>query len=267
MSYIDMVEAANAGNAKLVTGNSYMTLVLVVNASKEPMDDPLVRQAMVLAFPYERFQEFYQGYSEIPTNVLSKNYPGSDQSLPPLKQDLARAKELLTEAGYPDGGFTLTYTTVEGLEDERQAALLYQDALKGLGVTLEIKSLPFGTYFEQGQSADTAPTFNPHYEAPETADPFQWFQKMFSTDGLLNWTYQDTTAMDELINAGQAEPDEAKRTDLIHQAQKLAADQVYAIPISNFVALSALCNDVEGFVYQPTDLLSVPRFWPLHQAQ
>lgn len=268
MSYLDMAELGKSGKAKLVTGNSYMTLLLQVNASKPPMDDPKVRQAMVYAFPYERFQEFYQGYSEIPTSVLSKNYPGSDPSLQPYKQDLAKAKQLLTEAGHPNGGFTLTYTTVEGLEDEKQAALLFQDALKQLGVTLEIKTLPFGTYFEQGRNKDTAPTFNPHYEAPETADPFQWFQKMWSTKGLLNWTYQDTSAMDKLINAGQAEPDANKRTDLIHQAQKLVADQVYAIPLSNFVALSAICKDTQGFVYQPTDLLSVPRFWPLYkQAQ
>src|SRR5581483_12479632 len=121
--------------AKLVTGNSYMTLLLQVNASKPPRDNPKVRQAMVLAFPYERFQEFYQAYSEVPTSVLSKNYPGSDQSLQPYKQDLAQAKQLLKEAGFENGGFTLTYTTVEGLEDEKQAALLYQDALKQLGVT------------------------------------------------------------------------------------------------------------------------------------
>lgn len=265
MSYLDMVEAGKTDAAKLVTGNSYMTLVLQVSAAKPPMDNPKVREAMLYAFPYEKFQEFYQGYSEVPTSVLSKNYPGSDPSLQPMKQDLAKAKELLTEAGHPDGGFTLTYTAVEGLEDQKQAALLFQDALKQLGVTLEIKTLPFGTYFEQGQKAETAATFNPHYEAPETADPFQWFQKMWGTKGALNWTYQDTSAMDKLIEQGQAEPDEAKRTELIHEAQKLVADQVFAIPTSNFVALNAICKDAEGFVYQPTDLLYVPRFWPLHQ--
>lgn len=265
MAYLDMVEASKTNNAKLVSGNSYMTLVLQVSSAKPPMDNPKVRQAMVYAFPYEKFQEFYQGYSEIPTSVLSKNYPGSDSALQPLKQDLDKAKELLKEAGHPDGGFTVTYTAVEGLEDQRQAALLYQDALKQIGVTLEIKTLPFGTYFEQGQKAETAATFNPHYEAPETADPFQWFKKMWGSKGLLNWTYQDTTAMDKTIEAGQAEPDEAKRTDLIHQAQQLVSDNVYAIPISNFVAINAICKEAEGFVYQPTDLLYVPRFWPLHR--
>lgn len=266
MSYKDMVDAAKNGPAKLETGNSYMTLELILSSAKAPMDNPKVREAMVYAFPYEQFQEFYQGYSEVPHHVLSHNYPGSDPSFGPLTQDLDKARQLLAEAGYPDGGFTVTMTAVEGLEDERQAALLFQDALAKIGVTLEVQVLPFGTYFEAGQNPDTAATFNPHYEAPETGDPFEWLHKMFGTGGALNWTYQDTSAMDDLIAQGQAEPDEAARTEILHQAQKLIADQVYAIPIANFMALNAVCSDTQGFVYQPTDLLYVPRFWPLYQG-
>ena len=144
--------------------------------------------------------------------------------------------------------------------------MLFQDALAQIGVTLEVQVLPFGTYFEQGQDPETAATFNPHYEAPETADPFQWFAKMFGTEGQLNWTYQDTTAMDELIDQGQAEPDDEARIELLREAQKLATDNVYAFPVSNFVALNTVCDNTEGFVYQPTDLLYVPRFWPLYQV-
>lgn len=267
MSYLDMVEAAENGPAKLVTGSSYMTLVLVVSAAKPPVDDVRVREALRLAFPYERFQEFYQGYSEVPRNILSHNYPGSDPSYAPLQQDLERAAELLSEAGYPDGGFTVSMTASEGLEDQRQAALLFQDALSEIGVTLDVQVLPFGTYFEQGQNPDTAATFNPHYEAPETADPFQWFEKMFSTGGELNWTYQDTTDMDELIEQGQAEADPRLRQEILHEAQRLATDQVYAIPVSNFIAINAVCESTQGFVYQPTDLLYVPRFWPLYEQE
>ncbi|MCB9077861.1 MAG: ABC transporter substrate-binding protein [Anaerolineaceae bacterium] len=266
MSYRDMVEAAADSPVKLISGNSYLTLELIVSAAKPPMDNLLVRQAMVLAFPYEQFQNFYQGYSEIPRNVLSNHYPGADQSYEPLQQDLDRAKALLAEAGYSDGGFTVTMTAVEGLEDQRQAALLYQAALAQIGVTLEVQVLPFSVYFEQGQDPDTAATFNPQHEAPETADPFQWFDKVFGSDGLLNWTYQDVSAMDDLIDRGQSEPDEAARLALLHEAQQLATDNVYAFPIANLVDLDAVCDNTDGFVYQPTDLMYVPQFWPLYQV-
>src|SRR5690606_25746017 len=134
------------------------------------------RQAVFWAFPYEQFAEYYRGYAELPTSVIDSSYPGADP-MQPLQQDLDRARELLAEAGYPEGGFTLEFDYDQGSEEKGQAALLYQAALAELGIELVINSIPGATFFDKGRNPETAAHFNPHYEAPETPDPFQWIQK------------------------------------------------------------------------------------------
>ena len=50
-----------------------------------------------------------------------------------------KAKELLKEAGYSDGGFSLEITYITGDEIERKSAELYQSELNKLGITLNIR--------------------------------------------------------------------------------------------------------------------------------
>jgi ABC-type transport system substrate-binding protein len=129
MSFRDMVQAANSPNVKLLDYPSPMSLIGALNGGRPPLDNIKVRQAIIAAFPYDRLADFYQGHAQVPHHVLSPSYPGSDQSYPPLKQDLEKARQLLTEAGFADGGgIKLRYVAVQGLEDERQAGLLLQDA-------------------------------------------------------------------------------------------------------------------------------------------
>jgi peptide/nickel transport system substrate-binding protein len=261
MAFRDMVEAANADGVALCDFPSPMTMIGALNGGRPPLDNVLVRQALLAAFPYDRMAEFYQGYAQIPRHVLSPSYPGSDQSYPELTQDLERAAELLTEAGFEGGGgMQLRYVAVQGLEDERQAGLLLQDALAQLGVTLTIDTMPFSTYFEQQQSVETAPDIGPGYEAPETDDPFQWFAKLFATDGFLNWGHFGDPALDAVIDDAQVEPDATAREEQLREAQKIINDNVFALPMSNFNALYACSEKVHNFVHDITDLIAVPKF-------
>ena len=131
------------------------------------------------AFPYADMAEFYQGFGQPPTNLLAGQLSGR-QGVPGCStQNLDEASSLLAEAGYGEGGkpLKLRYVAFQGLEDTRQAGLLLQDALKQVGVELEVEVLPFATFFEQMQDTKTAPDISPGYEAPETNDPFFWLQQ------------------------------------------------------------------------------------------
>lgn len=193
--------------------------------------------------------------------MLSPTYPGADQSYPELTQDLDLARSLLADAGVGAGEVTLRYVAVQGLEDERQGGLLLQDALSQIGIELTIDTLPFGTYFEQEQTVETAPDIGPGYEAPETNDPFQWFRKLFHTEGFLNWSHFGVPELDTLIEEGQLEADDATRQQMLRDAQKLIAENAFAIPMSNFNATYACSSRTQGFVHDITDLQSVPKFY------
>ena len=267
MSFKDMVDASKTQGVKLLDFKSPMTLFAPFNAGKAPFNNVKVRQAVMAAFPYDRMQAYYQGYALPAKHVLSPSFPGADQSYPELKQDLTRAKQLLAEAGYPNGGLKIRYVAAEGIEDERQAGLLLQDALKQIGIEVQLEILPFATLSQQYANANTAPDLTSGPEAPELADPFSWFTKVFKKGGFLNWTFQSIPELDAVIDQGQAETDPAKRTELIKRAQKLIADNALGMPMSNFDVLYPVSSWVEGFQHDITDLNYDPKFFEMYRTK
>ena len=69
-----------------------------------------------------------------------------------------KAKELLKEAGYSDGGFSLEITYITGDEIERKSAELYQSELNKLGITLNIRPVTSDMSVETGQNPESDKT-------------------------------------------------------------------------------------------------------------
>jgi peptide/nickel transport system substrate-binding protein len=266
MATRDMIRASKSRGAKLYDFKSPMALVGQLNGGKAPLNNLMLRQAILAAFPYDRMRQFYQGYAEPVRHVLSPNYPGSAR-FPVLHQNLPKARRLLTEAGHPGGqGIrTLRYVAVQGLEDERQAGLLLQDALKRIGIELKIDVLPFGTFFAQEQNVNTAPDIGPGYEAPETNDPFEWFNKLFGKTGYVNWSHFSVPALDRLIAKAQVTKSAAQRRVMLRQAQRMITDNAFTIAMANFDGLYAGSDWIGGFQQDITDLLAVPKFFSMYR--
>lgn len=266
MSFRDMVSASKTGKAKLFDFPSTMNLILSICGGCKPLDNPNLRQALIAAFPYAQMRQFYQGYAQPSRNILSPAYPGA-KKFPVLKQNLAKAKQLLASAGYPDGkGLRpLRYVAVQGLEDERQAGLLLQSALSQIGVQMKIDVLPFATFLAQAQNLSTAPDFSPGYEAPETNDPFQWFGKLFSCGGFLNLTHFCSKQLDSTIARAGVTTSKTKRRQLLHNAQQLIADTGFVITAANFDALYVGARWLGGLQNDLTDLLYDPKFFGMYR--
>jgi peptide/nickel transport system substrate-binding protein len=266
MSFRDMISASKTGKAKLFDFPSTMDLILSICGGCKPLDNPKLRQALIAAFPYAQMRQYYQGYAQAPRNVLSPAYPGA-KKFPVLVQDLSKAKQLLSDAGYPNGNGLrpLRYVAVQGLEDERQAGLLLQAALSSIGVQMKIDVLPFSTVLAQAQNSATAPDFSPGYEAPETNDAFQWFGKLFSCGGFLNLTHFCSKQLDGIIAQAGVTTSAAKRTALLHTAQQLIADNGFVITAANFDALYVGATWLGGLQNDLTDLLYDPKFFGMYR--
>lgn len=86
---------------------SYITL----DWQEEPLNNPLVRQALSLAIDRERLAQILNNRAVVPNGPLNPSVPGDNADLPPLAYDPDQAKALLTEAGFPDGFSTTLHTT------------------------------------------------------------------------------------------------------------------------------------------------------------
>jgi peptide/nickel transport system substrate-binding protein len=132
---------------------SFFNYVGFFNTLRPPLDNPTVRQALSYAIPYDDIIKIgvtglgTQSRGPVPQGV----WPWSDQ----VKQytyDLTKAKDLLTQAGYPDGGFSIRLTYASENNAETNFAPLIKDSFSQIGVDVTLEPILFSQQWEQAKS-------------------------------------------------------------------------------------------------------------------
>ncbi|PRY11195.1 ABC transporter substrate-binding protein [Kineococcus rhizosphaerae] len=120
--------------------NSY--LLMAMNTTRAPFDDPAVRYAMSFAVPYGQIiSDVYSDRAYQYNHILDDTAPGYDDSkLPEFTFDPGHAKELLAAAGVNDLSFTLSVNNQ--LPSVQDTAIQIQSALADAGITVKIAELP-----------------------------------------------------------------------------------------------------------------------------
>ena len=134
----------------------------LMNTQKPPLDNKLVRQAIAYAIPYDDVVAVgagglgQQARGPVPHGL----WPYSDE-VSQYSYDPDKARELLAEAGYPDGGFSLVLThAAENLSEERFAPVI-KDALAEIGIDVEIRPMLWAQQWElaKGDPAEAQDIF------------------------------------------------------------------------------------------------------------
>lgn len=123
---------------------------------------------------------------------------------PEVKQEMELAKQLMAEAGYPDGGFPVKIVTVSsyGWFQRRETQIL-QENLKELGVESTIEDYPdAGDFISTLKDPEIGPalyawTFTNAYNDPEDN-----LRRNYRSDGTLNYILYNNPRVDELIDQG-----------------------------------------------------------------
>ena len=134
---------------------SYYNYVGFFNTLRPPLDDPKVRQALSYAIPYADIIKIgaqglgTQSRGPVPAGV----WPWS-ADVTQYTYDLAKAKDLLTAAGHPGGGFKLNLTYASENPAEAAFAPLIKDSFSQIGVDVTITGILFS---QQWDAAKTDP--------------------------------------------------------------------------------------------------------------
>src|ERR687897_1223063 len=180
------------------------------NLSREPFDNPLVRQAIAAVVDREAMLgPTVFGYGT-PTEVLFPPdfWATLQQEVRP--PDVERAKELMAEAGLADG-FSTTITSWSQYSFLSNAAVVLQEQLRQIGIEAELNLVENATMFEQVYDAatrdyDIAVTGESAYVDPNTL-----ILQNFKTDESGNFVHYSNPAVDELIDQGIAVTDQEER--------------------------------------------------------
>ncbi|MEW2294431.1 ABC transporter substrate-binding protein [Streptomyces sp. NPDC006743] len=152
--------------ARVGTGHFGYTNYIAFNPKVKPFDDPKVRQAVSYAIDRSSVVNAAGGsaLAEPATTFLpnQKSFGYTPYDLFPAgaSGDPAKARQLLKEAGHPDGlTVTLTHSNSKDFETSPEIATAVQDALKKAGITVRLQGLEKNDYSDKTQNVKTEPGF------------------------------------------------------------------------------------------------------------
>ena len=112
---------------------------IAMNCGIEPFDNPLVRQAIKYAIDYDAIVNgIMKGAATVGQTFIPTGIPGHLEATPYYK-DVEKAKDLLTQAGYPDG-FS-TQIICQPTAPRRDIAVQFQQDLAEVGIEAEVIQL------------------------------------------------------------------------------------------------------------------------------
>ncbi len=222
---------------KIVKEHSIQNEVLMFNTQRKPLGDVRVRQALSYALPYEDIlQAATNGYGEVSQGPIPRDLYPHDASVGQYTYDLAKAKQLLADAGYADGGFKLQMTYASDDAYGSKFAPLVKEALAKVGVSVDLQPLLFEQQWAKakGPAKDRQDLFELVWWTG-FPDGYDTLYSLFHTEAdpsqpVWNMSYWSNKDYDTTIDtAFSDEPtDAAKAQDLYNQAQQMLYEQAPA---------------------------------------
>jgi peptide/nickel transport system substrate-binding protein len=222
---------------KIVKLHSIQNEVLMFNTQRKPLDDVKVRQALSYALPYEDIlQAATNGYGEVSQGPIPRDLYPHDASVGQYTYDLTKAKQLLAEAGYPNGGFKLQMTYASDDAYGSKFAPLVKESLAKLGVTVDLQPLLFEQQWAKakGPAKDRQDLFELVWWTG-FPDGYDTLYSLFHTEAdpsqpVWNMSYWSNGDYDRTIDtAFSDEPtDTAKAQEFYNQAQQMLYEQAPA---------------------------------------
>ena len=252
LSGVDIPAAES--NSDVVVFREYTTdnCYLSFNFREAPFDDVRVRQAIAYALDIDGAWEVcMDGVGQPAEGVLPSNIPDSiaDPDSPyyveyPVYQyNLEKAKELLAEAGYPDG-FSCRYH-VGHLAVRQAYGEFFANALSQIGIDVEIVALDAAT---NSQALKVQHDFDIYtWGISATNGDIDYANRFFYTDNANNIFGYSDPEMDALIDAAAMEVDSEKRSELNAEIQQKVLDECIIVPIYQQEDIFCYTSDLQGF--------------------
>lgn len=225
------------------------TTVMSLNMDRPEFQNPDVRRAITMSIDRELMGEVIRGggtfSGPMNVNILDFVLPEEERA-EYLAYDPEGAKQLLIDAGYPDGfEVSLIHTDRYGPAYVAQTEWLAED-LTQLGLQVNIETLDYGTYFTaRWPEGDYDIQFGPQTPFQE-AD--EWIRGQYSTDGGRNWTGYSDPVLDALIEEQLELADVDERRQKLYEIQRyIFENAVPPIPIWTHVQRKQLQPWVRNF--------------------
>lgn len=219
----DMVEAMRGSlNVVIAEKPGFETTYWAFNNQMPPFNNVKVRQALSHAIDYDAIMAGIVRSGGIRMRgVLPRGLPGSDETISIYPRDVARAKSLLAEAGFPSGFATTTHYPV--WRDLANIVQVLQANFADAGVKLELQQVTLPALVQVVVQGTTP--FFPWVSTPAYADPDAVMFSKFHTEAIKqgasgNIARYSNPAVDRLLDQARATTDRGTRLRLYREVQR-----------------------------------------------
>ncbi|KMT23270.1 peptide ABC transporter substrate-binding protein [Clostridium cylindrosporum] len=221
------------------------------------MNNPNVRRALALAIDRKEIVETVsKGVEKAASSIVppgikdSKGKDFKDKEYFKLEGNVAEAKKLLAEAGYPNGqGFPqieLMYN--KGGNHEEIAKTTQEMWKKNLNIDIKLVSEEWKVFLDKLKSKDYTMArkgWVADYRDPST------FLSLFETNGENNETGYSNPEVDKLFKKASSELDESKRFEAYHKIESIILNDMPVIPIYYYTDVVCINPKVKGVYKSP----------------
>ena len=232
------------------------TRYIYFNLNVEPLDDVRVREAINLAIDREELCRIVGTDTEPTYNLVAKYMKDRetgeyfvDEAEQPFEENVERAKELLAEAGYPDGeGFpALTIQLSHAGDGLRYGAAVercVEQLKENLNIDIELRAQELQSNYSSRYAGDFE-LIRMNWTA-DFADPYTYLSMLLS-NSTYNCSGINDPEYDALVEQSDSETDPAARAELMHEAEQLAVgQQFYIIPLYAMKSVNLVNPEITG---------------------
>jgi len=245
-----------SSNMKIYQADGMNINYMAFNCSRAPFNDPKLREAISHAINRDELVKYlYQGYASVANSPLPSFIPGYDKTVQPYNYDVAKAKQLLKDAGKSDLKIKIItysnprpYNSVGG----QKLAESVQNYLAKIGVTATIDSYNWTDYKTKVANGEGDLFFYGWTGDNGDADNFLSLFDSHEIKSTLNSAKYSNPAVDALLVQGRSLPNGAARDKVYQELQQIVSKDAAWLPLSHSQVLAAYSPKVTGFSVHPT---------------
>ena len=244
-------------NFQVLEGTMNLVQAIYLNNQAKPFDNQLVRQALCYAIDRQGIMDMVaDGHG---TAVGSSIYPAFTKYFLPELVDkyphsVEKAKELLAQAGYPDG-FDMTISVPNNYQPHMDTAEVVAEQLREAGINVTIQPVEWSTWLD---TIYNGRQFQATVVGVDAANmTARAMLERFTSDYGKNFINYNNPAYDALFQQAINAQDEATQTDLYKQMEAMLADTAANVYIQDLCDLVAMRQDLGGLKFYPIYVLDL----------
>ena len=273
---IDAMEFPNPDDLPQIREDTQLEIVeqpgmnvgyLAMNMDRKPFDNLKIRRAINHAInKHEIIKQLYQGMGIPAKNPIPPTMWSYDDSIEEYTYNPDKAKQLLKEAGYPEGFETTLWALPVPrpyIPAGRLLAAIIQSDLRRIGIIGKIVTYDWGTYLEKTK-------YGEHDMAmlgwsADIGDPDNFFYYLLSKEAAQkpagNISFYRSDEMQEILVQAQSATNQAERIELYKKAQRIFHRDIPWVPLAHAKQIVIINKRVKNLKLHPTTWKYFRQIW------